>query len=136
MKVSGPCPAGNHGVLSSNCSALRLYPIVQGTSRVAIDDAILPKGGGTDGKSPVFVRAGTLVVFHFVALHKRKDLWGRDADDFRPERWEKEKASWVSDQYTHRVKNNLTIIQNFLPFGGGPRNCIGRTDVSLLPLSM
>ncbi|KAL8938752.1 MAG: hypothetical protein Q9216_003724 [Gyalolechia sp. 2 TL-2023] len=74
---------------------LRLYPIVQGTSRVAVDDAILPKGGGIDGKSPVFVRAGTLVVFHFVALHKRKDLWGEDAEEFRPERWEKEKASWA-----------------------------------------
>lgn len=72
----------------------RLYPIVQGTSRVALNDTILPRGGGTDGNSPVFVRAGTLVVFHFVALHKRKDLWGEDADDFRPERWEKEKASW------------------------------------------
>ncbi|KAL8755506.1 MAG: hypothetical protein Q9199_003586 [Rusavskia elegans] len=88
---------------------LRLYPIVQGTSRVATKDVILPLGGGEDGKSPIFVRAGTLVVFHFVALHVRKDLWGEDADDFRPERWLDEKASW-----------------NFLPFGGGPRNCIGQ----------
>ncbi|KAL8669877.1 MAG: hypothetical protein Q9168_005550 [Polycauliona sp. 1 TL-2023] len=88
---------------------MRLYPIVQGTSRVATKDLVLPTGGGEDGKSPVFVSAGTLVIFHFVALHKRKDLWGADADEFRPERWQKEKASW-----------------NFLPFGGGPRNCIGQ----------
>ncbi|KAI4234923.1 MAG: hypothetical protein L6R40_006591 [Gallowayella cf. fulva] len=73
-------------------SALRLYPIVQGNSRVATKDVILPTGGGEDGRSPVFVSAGTLVIFHFVALHKRKDLWGEDADDFRPERWEDEKA--------------------------------------------
>ncbi|KAL8648072.1 MAG: hypothetical protein Q9226_006151, partial [Calogaya cf. arnoldii] len=88
--------------------ALRLYPIVQGTSRVAIKDVVLPTGGGEDGRSPVLASAGTLVMFHFVALHKRKDLWGEDADDFRPERWQDEKASW-----------------KFLPFGGGPRNCIG-----------
>ncbi|CAF9934749.1 MAG: hypothetical protein HETSPECPRED_009343 [Heterodermia speciosa] len=88
---------------------LRLYPIIQGSSRVALKDIILPQGGGDDGKSPVFVAAGTLVIFHFMSLHRRKDLWGDDADEFRPERWQDEKASW-----------------NFLPFGGGPRNCIGQ----------
>ncbi|KAL8837390.1 MAG: hypothetical protein Q9176_005696 [Flavoplaca citrina] len=85
---------------------LRLYPIVQGTSRVATKDVILPTGGGNDGKSPVLATAGTLVIFHFAVLHKRKDLWGEDADEFRPERWQDEKASWVS-------KQSLTAIQQF-----------------------
>ncbi|KAI4230276.1 MAG: hypothetical protein LQ349_006274 [Xanthoria aureola] len=95
----------------SSClnETLRLYPVVQGTSRVATKDLILPTGGGDDGKSPIFVREGTLVIFHYVALHVRKDLWGEDAADFRPERWRDERAPW-----------------NFLPFGGGPRNCIGQ----------
>ncbi|KAL8662427.1 MAG: hypothetical protein Q9202_004748 [Teloschistes flavicans] len=88
---------------------LRLYPIVQGTSRVALRDLILPTGGGPSASSPIFVAKGTLVIFHLFALHKRKDLWGEDAEDFRPMRWQGEKASW-----------------NFLPFGGGPRNCIGQ----------
>ncbi|KAL8693456.1 MAG: hypothetical protein Q9218_001727 [Villophora microphyllina] len=88
---------------------LRLYPIVQGTSRVALKDLILPTGGGPNATSPIFVIKGTLVVFHLFALHKRKDLWGDDAEDFRPMRWQDEKASW-----------------KFLPFGGGPRNCIGQ----------
>lgn len=76
--------------------ALRIYPVIPGTSRVATKDAVLPEGGGVDRKSPVFVPAGTLVIFHFFALHQRKDIWGPDAGDFRPERWENEKASWVS----------------------------------------
>lgn len=88
--------------------ALRFYPVAPGSSRVALKDGILPKGGGVDGESPVFVPAGTLVMFHYFALHKRKDLWGPDADEFRPERWQNEKTAW-----------------KFLPFGGGPRNCIG-----------
>ncbi|KAL8860203.1 MAG: hypothetical protein Q9178_003467 [Gyalolechia marmorata] len=88
---------------------LRLYPIVQGTSRVATKDLILPLGGGDHSQSPIFVSAGTLVIFHFVALHRRKDLWGEDADDFKPGRWQDEKTSW-----------------HFVPFGGGPRNCIGQ----------
>lgn len=79
--------------------ALRLYPIIQGSSRVALKDIILPQGGGDDGKSPVFVAAGTLVIFHFMSLHRRKDLWGDDADEFRPERWQDEKASWVRCTY-------------------------------------
>ena len=76
-------------------TALRLYPIVQGTSRVALKDLILPEGGGDDGKSPILVTKGTLVIFHIFAVHKRKDLWGPDADEFRPDRWQDEKTSWV-----------------------------------------
>lgn len=75
---------------------------------------MLPVGSGQDGKSPVFVAAGTLVIFHFFVVHKRKDLWGPDADDFRPERWEDEKVSWVSVQsirlildFSIRVKANV-----------------------------
>ena len=88
--------------------ALRLYPIVQGSSRVALKDIVLPKGGGDDAKSPIFVAAGTLVIFHFVSLHRRKDLWGDDADEFRPERWQDEKASWV-DPPAVACKRFLTI---------------------------
>lgn len=88
---------------------LRLYPIVPGLSRIANNDVVLPKGGGDDGECSTLVAKGTLVVFSLFALHKRKDIWGPDAEEFRPERWQDEKASW-----------------NFLPFGGGPRNCIGQ----------
>lgn len=107
-----------------------MYPIVQGSSRVALKDVILPKGGGDDGKSPVFAAAGTLVIFHFLALHKRKDLWGDDAETFRPERWHEEKASWVRFlnmmiEFSATELANV-VTQHFLPFGGGPRNCIGR----------
>ncbi|CAF9906100.1 hypothetical protein IMSHALPRED_004078 [Imshaugia aleurites] len=75
--------------------ALRLYPVVPASSRVALRDTVLPEGGGVNERSPVFVAAGSLVVFHYFALHQRKDLWGPDADEFRPERWQNEKASWV-----------------------------------------
>ncbi len=42
-------------------------------------------------------------------MHHRTDLWGADADEFRPERWEKRKPGW-----------------DYLPFNGGPRICIGQ----------
>lgn len=37
-----------------------------------------------------------MIAFGIAAMHRRKDLWGEDADDFRPERWRNEKSSWVS----------------------------------------
>ena len=60
-----------------------------------MSDVVLPKGGGNDGKSPIFVRKGTSVHLHFNGLHKRKDLWGPDVDEFRPERWRDEITPWV-----------------------------------------
>lgn len=56
-----------------------------------------PTGGGPKGVSPVFVPAGTKIEFHVSALHRSKDIWGEDAEDFRPERRDSEKssASWV-----------------------------------------
>lgn len=43
-------------------------------------------------------------------MHRRKDIYGPDADSFRPERWEENsKRGW-----------------SFLPFNGGPRICLGR----------
>jgi hypothetical protein len=47
-----------HGLTSK---ALRLYPIVPGNGRTAVRDTTLPVGGGPDGKSPIFVKAGTQV---------------------------------------------------------------------------
>jgi cytochrome P450 len=78
---------------------------------MAIVDTTLPVGGGPTGKSPIFVPTGTNIAFHVTALHRRKDLWGEDAEDFRPERWEKiqGQGAWI-----------------YQPFGGGPRNCPGQ----------
>lgn len=47
-----------------------------------------------------------LQVYH---MQRRKDLWGADADEFKPERWETRKPGW-----------------DYLPFNGGPRICIGQ----------
>lgn len=68
------------------------------TFRVAVNDVILPVSGGEDRRSPVFIAKGSMVISHLFALHKWKDLWGEDADEFRPERWQNEKTSWVSIQ--------------------------------------
>ncbi|KAF2144398.1 uncharacterized protein K452DRAFT_316404 [Aplosporella prunicola CBS 121167] len=88
---------------------LRLYPVVPINSRRAFVDTTIPRGGGPDGLSPVFVRAGQEVNYSVYAMHRRRDLWGEDADEFRPERWEGRRPGW-----------------EYLPFNGGPRICIGQ----------
>ncbi|KAL5348540.1 hypothetical protein ACLOAV_005956 [Pseudogymnoascus australis] len=92
-----------------NNEALRLYPVVPVNSRTANKDTTLPRGGGPDGKSPIFVPKGRACDYSVFVMHRRKDLWGADADEFVPERWEKRRVGW-----------------DFLPFNGGPRICIGQ----------
>ena len=48
-------------------------------------------------------------------MHRRTDLFGEDAAEFRPERWLDEGE-----------KKGLRVGWEFLPFNGGPRICIGR----------
>ena len=95
--------------------ALRLHPLVPGNARMAVTDTVIPVGGGPDGKSPVFVAKGKLVRWSLYAMHRRKDIYGADAEDFMPERWEKLRPGW-----------------EYLPFNGGPRICLGRKLISML----
>jgi cytochrome P450 len=88
--------------------ALRIHPVVPANSRVCYKDTVIPVGGGPDGKSPVFVGKGTIVGYWTYAMHRRQDLYGPDADEFIPERWEKLRPGW-----------------EYLPFNGGPRICLG-----------
>ncbi len=74
--------------------ALRLYPVVAANARTANKDTTIPRGGGPDGKSKIFVPKGTQVEYSVHVMHHRKDIWGPDAEDFIPERWEGRKVGW------------------------------------------
>ena len=81
--------------------------------RTALRDTILPVGGGADGRSPLFVQRGVVVALNVWALHHDKDIWGEDADQFRPQRWDDERpTTW-----------------EFVPFYGGPRVCPAQEQV-------
>ncbi|KAF7548761.1 hypothetical protein G7046_g8566 [Stylonectria norvegica] len=88
---------------------LRLWAPVVTNLRQASHDTVLPKGGGPDGQSPLFVPKGTGCRWSLHSLHRRKDVFGDDADEFCPERWETLRTTW-----------------EYLPFSGGPRICIGQ----------
>lgn len=77
-----------------NNEALRIYPVVPLNGRYANKDTTLPRGGGKDGKSKIFVPKGSNIDYSVHVMHHRKDIWGEDAEDFRPERWEGRKVGW------------------------------------------
>lgn len=129
----GKCPMS----LGSNCTAkcflaLRLYPPVPTSAKVAVRDTVLPRGGGADGKSPIYIPKGLKVLYSTYSMHRRRDIWGADADEFRPERWVGARHSWVSkwlllNDNPIRPWHLLTcLIKEYLPFNGGPRACVGQ----------
>ena len=93
---------------------LRVVAVIPMNERVALRDTTLPRGGGDDGSYPIFVRKGIQVLIPAYAIQHRPDIWGEDAEEFRPERWEDHKIGW-----------------EWIPFGGGPRKCLGRKCLPL-----
>src|SRR2546429_661177 len=59
---------------------LRMWPPVMGLMQKTV-----PKGGDTlNGK---YIPEGTDIGYCAWGLHRNKDIFGEDADSFRPERW-------------------------------------------------
>lgn len=55
------------------------------------------------------------------SIHRLKEVWGDDADEYRPERW------LVSEEKTRELEKALNI------FSYGPRSCVGR-NVAMMEL--
>ena len=84
--------------------SLRLYPPVWLISRTAVADDVV---------AGYAVPAGALVCVSPWLLHRRTDVWGDDVEDFVPDRF-----SGRDDVFAPGG--------SFLPFGAGPRQCIGQ----------
>jgi cytochrome P450 len=91
---------------------LRMAPVIPLNERVALRDTVLPRGGGYHGDEPILVPKGRQVLIPTYAMTRRQDLWGRDVDVFRPERWDEDGGRKFGFE--------------FIPFGGGARQCLGR----------
>ncbi|MCR8993782.1 cytochrome P450 [Brevibacillus laterosporus] len=82
--------------------SLRLWPTAPGFELTAREDTII---GGKYA-----IKKGEVVALLLPQLHRDKDAWGDDADEFRPERFED------PDKVPHHA---------YKPFGNGQRACIG-----------
>lgn len=97
---------------SLHLTALRLYPQLPVNVRFATKTTLLPSGGGPSCTSPVLIRKGTGVAWSVYHMHRMISLYGLDADEFAPERWED-------------TRLEKEVGWGFMPFHGGPRICLG-----------
>ncbi|KAJ7259650.1 cytochrome P450 [Mycena rebaudengoi] len=100
---------------------LRLHAPVTATSRIAIRDDVIPLGtpytdiNGTVHETLRIVK-GQPIIIPILILNRDSEIWGSDALEFRPERWE------ASTPITNSIPG---VWGHMLTFLGGPRGCIG-----------
>ncbi|KAF7353977.1 hypothetical protein MVEN_01084200 [Mycena venus] len=98
---------------------LRVHAPVVNTSRVAMRDDIVPLNTPyTDIHGVVHdtltIRKGDDIVIPILSLNRDVTIWGPDAMEFKPERWESPIANSIPGVWGH-----------MMTFINGPRSCIG-----------
>ncbi|KAK1219856.1 hypothetical protein PQX77_017433 [Marasmius sp. AFHP31] len=93
---------------------LRLYPPVPFNNRWNIREAIWPSPD--PNQKPLYIPPNTEAAYSVFLMHRRKDLWGPDAEEFDPDRFLDERLK------TYLLPNPFI----FLPFNAGPRICLGQ----------
>ncbi|KAM7280022.1 hypothetical protein ACFE04_007156 [Oxalis oulophora] len=84
--------------------SLRLYPPATVLPRMAFEDIKL---------GDLLIPKGLSIWIPVLAIHHSEELWGKDANEFNPERFSS--------------KTFTPGKHSFMPFAAGPRNCIGQT---------
>ncbi|XP_054820672.1 cytochrome P450 94B3-like [Prosopis cineraria] len=98
------------------CESMRLYPPVPWDSKHAAADGVLPDGTA--------VKRGDRVTYFPYGMGRMKELWGKDWQEFRPDRWFDEP---VGDDHTGWVGTMKQVSPYKFPvFQAGPRVCLGK----------
>ncbi|KAI5824209.1 cytochrome-450 hydroxylase [Schizophyllum commune Tattone D] len=104
--------------------ALRLIPPIHSSLRVCTRDDVVPTkypvhdrdGNVVEGKHEFFLPKGTMVHVPIEAFNLDKEVWGEDAWEFKPQRW---------DDLPELAKEQPGVFPSILTFSGGTRSCIG-----------
>ncbi|KAG8933005.1 hypothetical protein FRC00_013746 [Tulasnella sp. 408] len=102
---------------------LRLNSALDATFRCAGQDTSIPVSTPYIDKSgverrEVGVGAGEQIVIPIWLINRDKEIWGEDAEEFKPERW--------LEGNTHPRSSEIPgVFSSILTFLGGPRACIG-----------
>ena len=97
-------------------------PSVPSTVRVALREDVVPLSKSyktADGKgtfNSVVIPKGHELFIPLNVIQLSKDIWGEDADQFNPDRW---------DNLPETVRHMPGVWGNLLTFLAGARSCIG-----------
>lgn len=82
--------------------SMRLYPPATLLPRMAFQDIVL---------GDLYIPKGLSVWIPVLAIHHSEELWGKDANEFNPQRF----------------ASKSFMPGRFIPFASGPRNCVGQS---------
>ncbi|KAK7306638.1 hypothetical protein VNO77_44590 [Canavalia gladiata] len=105
------------------CEAMRLYPPVAWDSKHAACADVLPDG--------TCVRKGDRVTYFPYGMGRMEVLWGKDCEEFKPDRWVHESAEDKPDRWVHESAEDNGALKFVSPykfpvFQAGPRVCLGK----------
>ncbi|KAH9071037.1 cytochrome P450, partial [Lactarius deliciosus] len=107
--------------LATMKEVLRLHPTVYTMPKEATQDDVIPLSSPIVTKSgeqisSIPVRKGTLVDLAVGVYNRLPEIWGADANEFKPERFlDIDKSN----------RSNVGIFGNLMTFSSGPSGCIG-----------
>lgn len=96
-----------HYLQAALSEALRLYPSVPVDHKEVVEDDQFP-----DGTS---LKKGAKVLYVIYAMGRMESIWGKDAREFRPERWLSREGRFMTES-----------AYKYTAFNGGPRLCLGK----------
>jgi len=103
--------------------AMRIWPPVSHTERVAQKDDILPlrfpiTSASGEEMTSIRIKKGQVINVSSIGINRNASVWGPDAEVFRPERWLNPEQLPAPTSLTQGWSGLFTFIE-------GPRICIG-----------
>lgn len=95
-----------HYLQAAISESMRLYPPVPVDPKECLEDDTMPDG--------TFVGKNWLVMYSSYAMGRMEAIWGRDCEEFRPERWLEDGVCRQENPFKFPV------------FHAGPRVCLGK----------
>lgn len=96
-----------HYLHAAITESMRLYPPVAADTHSCKEDDFLPDG--------TFVGKGWLMTYCAFAMARLEGVWGKDCEEFRPERW-------LDEEGAFRPESPF----KYAVFHAGPRMCLGK----------
>ncbi|KAL8137457.1 hypothetical protein V2J09_003458 [Rumex salicifolius] len=90
------------------CETLRMYPPIPFQSRAPFETDVLPSGHKVNPNS-------TMVIIPLYNMARAKLVWGKECNEFKPERWITKDGGFKHES-SHK----------FFSFNSGPRICLGK----------